>query len=252
MSTEIQPRFALITGAAGGIGRSLVKVFKEAGYKIIATDRTPRPENLFCTQYIQADLDRYVEDETYAHEILDSIRGGLKSNGLKVLINNAALQILGGAESLTRRDWHQTLDINLLAPFLLTQALLPDLESAKGCVINVSSIHARLTKKNFVAYATSKAALSGMTKALAVDLGNRVRVNAIEPAAIETEMLKDGFAGKPELYRQLEGCHPQKRIGQPEEVARLALAIVDGCMDFLHGACVGLDGGISSRLFDPD
>ena len=91
-----------------------------------------------------------------------------------------------------------------------------------------------------------------MTRALAVDLGSRVRINAIEPAAIETEMLKDGFAGKPELYRQLKDCHPQHRIGQPEEVARLALAIVGGCMDFLHGACVGLDGGISARLFDPD
>jgi NAD(P)-dependent dehydrogenase (short-subunit alcohol dehydrogenase family) len=65
-------------------------------------------------------------------------------------------------------------------------------------------------------------------------------------------MLTAGFAGKPELYAQLEACHPQGRIGQPEEVARLALAMAEGGMRFLHGACVGLDGGIGSRLFDPD
>jgi len=87
---------------------------------------------------------------------------------------------------------------------------------------------------------------------MAVDLGPRVRVNAIEPAAIETDMLKVSFAGKPELYRQLEACHPQQRIGQPEEVARLALAIAAYGMNFLHGACIGLDGGISSKLYDPD
>lgn len=91
-----------------------------------------------------------------------------------------------------------------------------------------------------------------MTRALAVDLGARVRINAIEPAAIETGMLKAGFAGKPELYQALENCHPQLRIGQPEEVARLALALAAGGINFMHGACVGLDGAISARLYDPD
>lgn len=226
--------------------------FHTAGYHVIATDITSRPADLPCAHYIEADLSRTVEDEAYAQGCFGQIRNILNGAGLKALINNAAVQILGGTENLTRQDWRRTLDVNLLAPFLFTQALLPELEAAKGCVINISSIHARLTKKNFVAYATSKAALSGMTRALAIDLGPRVRVNAIEPAAIETEMLKAGFAGKPELYRQLESCHPQQRIGQPEEVARLALAIVEGGMTFLHGACIGLDGGIAARLFDPD
>jgi NAD(P)-dependent dehydrogenase (short-subunit alcohol dehydrogenase family) len=245
-------KFAVITGASGGIGRALVSAFHTAGYQVIATDISSRPADLSCDHYIQADLALSVADKDYAEDCFTQIRNIIDGDGLKALINNAAVQILGGTEKLTRQDWRQTLDVNLLAPFLLTQALLPELEAAKGCVINISSIHARLTKENFVAYATSKAALSGMTRALAIDLGPRVRVNAIEPAAIETEMLKAGFAGKPELYRQLESCHPQQRIGQPEEVAQLALAIAEGSMNFLHGACIGLDGGISGRLFDPD
>lgn len=175
----------------------------------------------------------------------------LDDNRLDVLINHAAVQLLGGGESLSVADWHRTLDVNLLAPFVLTQGLLPQLEGARGSVINISSIHARLTKANFVAYATSKAALSGMTRAMAVDLGGRVRVNAIEPAAIATDMLKAGFAGQPEQYAQLQACHPQERIGTPEEVAALALAMADGDLRFLHGACIGMDGGISGRLHDP-
>ncbi|MDP1547487.1 MAG: SDR family oxidoreductase [Anaerolineales bacterium] len=252
MSAAQQQKFALITGAAGGIGRALVHEFATNGYAVIATDQTPQPANMTCAHYLQADLARTVTDEAYAEEIFSQIKTWLGKAGLAALINNAAVQILGGADSLTRSDWQQTLNVNLVAPFIWTQALLPALEHAKGSVVNISSIHAKLTKKNFVAYATSKAALSGMTRALAVDVGPRVRVNAIEPAAIATDMLKAGFEGKRDLYQQLENCHPQLRIGQTEEVARLALAIVDGGMDFLHGACVGIDGGISARLFDPD
>lgn len=243
--------FCLVTGAAGGIGQALVRVFCSAGYNVIATDIVTQPAGLTCARYIQADLARIVEDEAYAAEIFASIHQCLNGHNLHALVNNAAIQILGAAGTLSRQDWRQTLNVNLLAPFFLIQALLPELEAAKGCVVDISSIHARLTKKNFVAYATSKAALSGMTRALAVDLGPRVRVNAIEPAAIETDMLKAGFTGKPELYQQLENCHPQHRIGQPEEVAQLALAMVAGGMNFMHGACVGLDGGISARLYDP-
>jgi NAD(P)-dependent dehydrogenase (short-subunit alcohol dehydrogenase family) len=167
------------------------------------------------------------------------------------LVNNAAVQVLGGVDSLTVADWQRTLHVNLLAPFVLTQGLLPELAAAKGSVINISSIHARLTKANFVAYATSKAALSGMTRAMAVDVGGRVRINAIEPAAIATDMLKAGFEGRPEHFAQLEDCHPQGRVGTPTEVAALAVSMASGELRFLHGACVGLDGGISGRLFDP-
>lgn len=246
-----QTRYALITGAAGGIGGALVQEFVSNGYAVIATDQQHRPADLACAHYLQADLARTVSDEEYGNGVLTQVKHIIGRSGLHSLINNAAIQILGGVDSLTRVDWHQTLEVNLLAPFFWAQALLPELEAAKGSIVNISSIHAQLTKKNFVAYATSKAALSAMTRAMAVDLGPRVRVNAIEPAAIATPMLRAGFEGKPALFAQLEGCHPQQCIGQPAEVAKLALSMVAGGMKFLHGACIGLDGGISGRLFDP-
>lgn len=245
-------RYCLITGAAGGIGRALVEAFGESGYRVIATDRVDEPQDLVCEHYVQADLERFVEDEPYAELVTSEIRTLIDGGELHALVNNAAIQILGGADSLTRKDWRTTLDVNLVAPFLLTHAFLSELERAQGSVVNISSIHAKLTKANFVAYATSKAALSGMTRAMAVDLGPRVRVNAIEPAAIDTAMLREGFARSPELLDLLNACHPLARIGRPSELSGLALAIADGDLAFLHGSCVGLDGGVGARLFDPD
>jgi NAD(P)-dependent dehydrogenase (short-subunit alcohol dehydrogenase family) len=246
-----QPKYALITGAAGGIGQALVRTFQSAGYQVIAVDQVSCPDNLEASHYLQVDLARTVIDESYAEAVFTEVRECLHTNKLEVLINNAAVQILAKTDELSRNDWQDTLNVNLLAPFFWAQALLPQLEAAQGSVINISSIHARLTKKNFVAYATSKAALSGMTRAMAVDLGPRVRINAIEPAAIETEMLKAGFASKPELYNSLQECHPAQRIGSPAEVARLAVLLADKNIDFVHGACIRIDGGIGNVLMDP-
>ena len=242
----------IVTGAAGGIGTALVKTFHDAGYRVIGIDRVDSALAAEYGQHLKMDLARYAADEAYAETHTRQLREMLGGGGVDVLIHNAAVQILGHTDELTRADWLTTLQVNLLAPFLLTQALLPELEKTQGSVIQIGSIHARLTKARFVAYATSKAALAGMGKALAVDMGPRIRVNTIEPAAIETAMLREGFEGKPELYAQLEGCHPQQRIGQPEEVARLALAVSNGDLRFLHGATLQLDGGISARLHDPD
>ena len=243
---------ALITGTSGGIGQALAEVFSGAGYHVIGIDRTRGLDDLGHVDYfIEADLGRIAGDEDYAKGVIDECKSQMVSHRLDVLINNAAVQILGETDELTRADWEGSWNVNLLAPFLLTQAFVGALEAASGSVVNISSIHARLTKKGFVAYSTTKAALSGMTRALAVDLGSRVRINAIEPAAIATPMLKEGFEGKPSLYGQLEACHPQTRIGSPSEVAHIALYLASSESRFLHGACISLDGGISSRLFDP-
>lgn len=241
----------IVTGAAGGIGQALVRAYSEAGHAVIAVDRVERPRELDCAYYVACDLQRTVADPAYAAEVFAQLRATFANRPLEALVNNAAVQVLAPTDNLGRDDWHATLEVNLLAPFFWSQAFLPELEAASGCVLNISSIHARLTKPGFVAYATSKAALSGMTRAMAVDLGERVRVNAIEPAAISTEMLRSGFAGRDQAYAALEACHPQGRVGSPEEVAALAMAISHGGLRFVHGACLAIDGGIAGRLHDP-
>lgn len=241
----------MITGAAGGIGQALVHGFADAGYAVIGTDVVACPEALPCERFIQADLRQTVTSESYASGIFANVRQALEGRPLSALINNAATQILGPVDTLSRAEWHATLDTNLLAPFLWTQALLAELGASCGSVLNISSIHAKLTKPNFVAYATSKAALSGMTRAMAVELGARVRVNAIEPAAIETPMLRAGFAENAAGYQQLKQYHPSGKIGAPEELALLARLIVELPGSFANGSIVAFDGGIGAVLHDP-
>jgi NAD(P)-dependent dehydrogenase (short-subunit alcohol dehydrogenase family) len=241
----------LITGASGGIGCALVKTFSETGYAVIATDIVAPQEDLPFTHFVASDLRRTVEDEVYAAATFADIRRCLNGRPLKAFISNAATQILGDVEHLSRLDWRKTMDINLLAPFFWTQAFLPELEAAKGCVINVSSIHARRTKAGFSAYATSKAALSGLTRSLAIELGGRVRVNAIEPAAIDTPMLRAGFEGDEDGFRRLESFHPSGCIGAPAQMGKLALMLVEAEFMFLNGTVIPFDGGIGARLYDP-
>lgn len=242
----------IITGANGGIGQALVTAFHDAGYFVVATDRDSDPvPALACDFYVAADLQETVRNPQVSDRVFSKIRSALSDQPLKGLINNAAIQILGGVADLDRASWQTTLDVNLSAPFFWTQGFLPELIAAKGSVVNISSIHAQLTKRNFVAYSTSKAALSGMTRAMAVDLGPQVRVNAIEPAAIETEMLKAGFEGNTKAYEELKAYHPVGQIGDTSEVGALAVMLVAGDMPFLSGAMIGLHGGIAACLSDP-
>ncbi|WP_131668557.1 SDR family NAD(P)-dependent oxidoreductase [Psychrobacter pygoscelis] len=248
----IKPRYALITGANGGIGKALCTAFSDEGYHVIATDKQDAAcSDLDFKKYIVLNLSDYVNNEQYAANKNLEISEALPSHQLHCLLNNAAIQILGSVNSLTRSDWHTTLNVNLQAPFFLTQSLLPQLENAKGSVVNISSIHAKLTKPNFVAYATSKAALSALTRSMAVDLGPRVRVNAIEPAAVATDMLKAGFNGKPELLTRLENYHPVKRIGEPHEISQLAVFLASDKSKFIQGSCIDISGSISNSLHDP-
>lgn len=241
----------IVTGAAGGIGQALVRAFSESGHPVIGVDLTAKPAGLPIAHYIECDLACTVAEPAYANEVFSTIRTALGKQPLDALINNAAVQILGKVEDLDRDAWHRTLDVNLLAPFLWAQAFLPELEEAKGCVLNMSSIHARLTKSKFVAYATSKAALSGMTRAMAIELGSRVRVNAIEPAAIDTPMLQAGFSGNPAGYELLKYCHPSRCVGSTDGLARLVVAITQLEDGFANGSIVRFDGGIGAQLHDP-
>jgi NAD(P)-dependent dehydrogenase (short-subunit alcohol dehydrogenase family) len=239
---------ALITGATGGIGVALCAAFRAAGYRVIACDvREGKPA---CDVFLQFDLRALSAGGPERQAVLDQIQSTLGDAGLTVLVNNAAVQLLGASGALTADDWRMTLDVNLLAPALLAQALLPALERAGGSIVNVASIHAMLTKPGFVAYATSKAALVGLTRSLAVDLGRRVRVNAVLPAATATPMLLAGLSD-PEGLDMLGAAHPLGRIARPEEVAATVVYLASDAASFVTGAVLAVDGGVGARLHDP-
>ncbi|WP_133469231.1 SDR family NAD(P)-dependent oxidoreductase [Paraglaciecola marina] len=245
--------WVIITGADGGIGKALVNVFAEEGYRIIATDIKPIEQENENVYPLQTNLEEIVLNEAYAEAFHNEIIEITKRQPIQSLINNAATQILNPTDKITRNEWFQSFNVNLSAPFFLSQLFLKDLiQSKHGSIVNISSIHAIQTKRDFVTYATTKGALSSLTRNMAVDLGGSVRVNAIEPAAVSTDMLKAGFEGKNEEYKMLEAFHPIARIATPVEVAQLAVYLCSDKASFIHGACINATGGIHGCLSDPD
>jgi NAD(P)-dependent dehydrogenase (short-subunit alcohol dehydrogenase family) len=237
----------IITGVLGGIGRILAKEFQQNGYYVIGLDiRNDVSE--YSDRFIQFDLNAFCLDNHYNKLMSEVFNNEIPD--LHVLINNAAVQILGSIDEISLEDWNQTFNVNITGPFLLSQCFLKKLEKNNGSIINIASIHQQLTKRRFLAYATSKSALVGLTRAMSVDLKGKVRVNAISPAAIDTQMLRDGFNNDNDKVQLLNELHPLQRIGQPEEVSKLALLLADNKLDFINGANINIDGGISNVLKD--
>lgn len=243
-------RSVLITGAGGGIGSALAHTYRNAGWRVIGADiKRDHLEN--CHASIEVDLIQLARQddvlETFRRQVLEELQEGR----LDALVNNAATQRLSGLEYINKDDWQSSLDINLTAPLRLVQSLLPNLKLASGVVVNIGSVHARATKPEFIAYSTTKAALHGLTRALAVDLGPAVRVVCLAPAATATPMLEAGFIGRPAEFSALEECHPLGRVARPEEVAEAALFLTSPEAKFMTGSTLWLDGGVMSRLHDP-
>jgi NAD(P)-dependent dehydrogenase (short-subunit alcohol dehydrogenase family) len=240
----------IITGAAGGIGEALCKVFSNDGYEVIGIDLKPIHHQAVWRKirFDIANLHDFHNDQTML--FYKELKGYLQGE-LQALINNAAHQVVKKVTDVTPQDWDYTLQSNLLAPFWLTQQLLPELVKAHGTVTNIASIHALLTKKEFSVYATSKGALVSLTRAMAIELAPEVRVNAVIPAATDTPMLRAGFNGNMEKMRKLGNFHPLNRIADPTEVAQVALFLASQNASFITGSAISVDGGIGACLHDP-
>lgn len=247
-------KLAVITGSSGGIGSALVDAFLSDNYSVIGIDSTNSGRNFEGFVEINTDLFEFTKNENYREQILKRIKNHLPERLEDfVLINNAAVQILNPVSKLNLSDWDKTLTVNTMAPFFLVQGFLEQLTKAYGHVINISSIHSRLTKANFSCYATSKAALEALTRSLALELSvNGISVNAIAPAAIATQMLKDGFAEAPEKLKELESYHPAGMIGSPEQLGVFVKSITEQRGGFLTGSVLEFNGGIAGKLHDPD
>ncbi len=241
---------ALVTGSEGGLGVALCAAFGAAGYRVIGADS--RRGDSACDAFVEIDLAAACADSETLALAVDRLRRTVGDHSLSVLVNNAAKQIIGRLGDVTHEDWQLTLATNLTAPFFLIQALAPDLERSRGSVVNIGSVHARATKPGFLSYATSKAALIGLTRAAAVDLAPGVRVIAINPAAIDTPMLRAGLGGGESSFAKLAGYHPLGRIAGPEEIARVVVFLASDDAGFMTGTTVDIDGGILSRLNDPE
>jgi 3-oxoacyl-[acyl-carrier protein] reductase len=236
----VSVRVALVTGAAGGIGREIVSALANAGWTVAATDLAEAGKVSGAELTIPADL----RGRDKCRAVIDVALARFRR--LDLLVNNAATMTVVEPTVATMPLWWRDIEVNLTAPLWLTQAAAPALRESAGQVVNLSSISALRGEAGFSAYAASKAGLLGMTRSLARELAPAIRVNAIAPGPTETEQLnRDAeFLGVEldDLHRHYTAGMPTGRLVQPAEVADVVVFLA-GAKSFT-GECVQINGGM--------
>jgi glucose 1-dehydrogenase len=228
----------VVTGAAGGIGAACVETLARSGHDVIGVDMAPSSP---AGEHVVIDL----STESCGDELAEIVG----DRPLAGLVNNAALAVYETIEETSIDTWNAVLDTNLRAPFLLTKALLPNLTACAGSVVNVASVHAFATSVGIAAYAAAKGGLVALTRAMAVEFaGEGVRVNAVIPGAVSTQMLRGGLSRSGVSLEQLGARHPLGRVSEPAEVAEAIVFLVDGGPSAITGSTLTVDGGALARL----
>jgi NAD(P)-dependent dehydrogenase (short-subunit alcohol dehydrogenase family) len=237
-------RTLLLTGASRGIGHATVKRFSSAGWRVITCSRQAFPED--CPweagedDHIQVDL----ADPNSTIAAVEEVRGRLDGGRLEALVNNAGISPKaddGGRLNTIDTDlltWGHVFHVNFFASVVLARGLKDELQAAGGAVVNVTSIAgSRVHPFAGAAYATSKAALAALTREMAHDFGPLgVRVNAIAPGEIETDILSPGT-------EELVADIPLRRLGSPEEVARTIYYLCTDASGYVSGVEIEINGG---------
>ena len=241
---------AVVTGSSGTIGSSIVDALLKNNFFVVGIDVNP-PGLTAPNKFIEVDLSDLIINEDFRGSFIARVHSVLDEYSLEVVIHSAAIQILDDQSMDDVGVFMKSQSINAASSLLLYRGFFDLLCLNRGTFLNVGSIHSTLTKPGFMSYAASKASLRSLTRSLAIESVGRVRVLSIEPAAIDTEMLRSGF-NDDEKLELLKSYHPSKDIGTAHELADFILLLVKSEVKFLHGSTIDFSGGIASRLHDPD
>jgi 3-oxoacyl-[acyl-carrier protein] reductase len=244
---DLTGRVALVTGASRGIGAATARLFARSGAEVAIHHRTsPAAAERVAADVraagrqawvLQADLLDPAAAESLAAAVREQCRR------LDILVNNAGIWTQGKLESMPLEVWQETMRINLDAAFVLTRAVLPLLRrSHAAAIVNVVSTAAQRGEAEHSHYAASKGALVSWTKSLAVELAPHVRVNAVAPGWVETDMVLHELQDS-ERRRAIEGSIPRGRIASPEEIAGPIAFLASDLAAHVTGEILNVNGG---------
>jgi glucose 1-dehydrogenase len=249
---------ALVTGANSGIGQAVALALAHAGADVVV-NFVSRPEaaEAVVKEASSCGVSAYAHQADVRKE--DQVQGMFRKmfqefGTIDILVNNAGLQKDARIEDMTLADWQFVLDVNLTGQFLCSREAIrefkrrgvrKEVSCAAGKIICMSSVHEVIPWAGHVNYAASKGGVMLMMKSLAQEVAPyRIRVNSVCPGAIRTPINMEAW-GTPEAYRELMKLIPYKRIGEPEDIGRAAVWLASDDSDYIHGASIFVDGGMT-------
>ena len=250
MHIDLGGHVALVTGATSGIGRAIAAALAGAGAAVAINHlgRTAEAHELATSlsdsgataMAVEADVSR---GEDVAR-MVQQVRGTL--GAIDILVNNAAIVQVKAFLQVTEEDWDRMLNTDLKSVFLCTRAVLPQmLETGRGVVINIASELAFLGRAQYAPYTAAKGGVVALTRSLAREFAPRIRVNAIAPGPVDTEMLRSELAVTGALDRETD--IPMGRLGRAEEIAATAVFLASEHGSFYCGEILSPNGGALMR-----
>lgn len=243
---KLKDKVAIITGSSRGIGRATALLFGQEGAKVVVNYKTEKAKAAAVVKAIgdkqslalQADVSREDEVKMLVEKTIETY------GRIDILINNAGA-IGGRGWDIGTEEWRQTIDANLTSAWLMTKAVIPIMQKQKkGSIVNLASTVGILGVARIAAYSAAKGGLISLTKGFAKELAPYVRVNAVAPSNVKTDMTKS--AG-PELIEFFREQTPLKRIAEPEELARAILFLASDDASYITGHVLVVDGGYSLK-----
>ncbi|MEP7074326.1 MAG: SDR family oxidoreductase [Acidobacteriota bacterium] len=246
----MQKMVAVITGGSSGIGRASVELFAQNGFDVVAVGRNQvkLAELIHETKTDSGSIRTHIADVTNSWQVENLVTKTIEDLGrIDVLVNAAGIIKNGSIQNTSLDDWDTMLNINLRSMFYLIQCAVPHLENSRGNIVNVSSVTGPRAFPNVLAYCVSKAGVDQLTRCSALELAAKgVRVNAVNPGVVVTNIHKRGGMAEPAYEKFLEHSkttHPLGRVGTPEEVADLIFFLASEKAGWITGATYEIDGG---------
>jgi NAD(P)-dependent dehydrogenase (short-subunit alcohol dehydrogenase family) len=252
---KLKNRVVVVTGSGSGIGRACAIEFAKEGAKVVVADLNLKgaEETVKQISINKGTAIAFKTDVSNPGSVQQLVSFTIKTySRIDALINNAAIQVNKTIEDITFEEWNLQMSVNVGGVFLCSKHFLPYLRQTKGNIVNMSSVNGFFVEPMCAGYCTTKAAIIGLTKAMAIDHGHEgIRVNCICPGYIDAGLAEGYFQSQPDPLkaRQEAGkLHALWRIGKPEEVGRVAVFLASDDASFMTGASVVVDGGFGSGL----